>query len=218
MTIDAWEIIAGAKALLLDFDGPITALMPPPLNAQAAEGARAALKGLPLPNEIRTTTDHIAVLRFAGEHYPERFASVERACSEAEVECARTSSPSPEAERLIDSARRRSVPIAIVSNNSANAVRGFLTRFSWAGLPDALACRPPEAVSKLKPDPLLVIKALQMLGADAGGSVFVGDSVSDVQAGRAAGVKVVGLAKSPDRGILLLEAGAVSLIERRNFR
>ena len=38
----AYELIANCSALLLDFDGPMAALMPPPLNAQAAERVRHA--------------------------------------------------------------------------------------------------------------------------------------------------------------------------------
>jgi phosphoglycolate phosphatase len=211
---DAWEVIASAKALLLDFDGPITALMPPPLNSQAAERARAALQVTTLPCEIRTTTDHLAVLRFTAERYPGRFRDVERACSEAEIDCARLSKPSPEAQALIEGAERRSVRVAIVSNNSEKAVQAFLRRFSWAAPIHVLACRTPKLGAKLKPNPLLVNRALEHLRVDAGGAVLVGDSVSDVEAGNSAGVRVVGLSKTPERGRNLIMAGAVALIER----
>ncbi|MGV0992890.1 MAG: HAD family hydrolase [Mycobacterium sp.] len=211
---DAWEIIASAKALLLDFDGPITALMPPPLNAQAADRARVALQVASLPGEILTTTDHLAVLRFTAERYPERFHDVERACSEAEIDCARISTPSPEAEDLIGGAERRSVPVAIVSNNSEVAVQEFLRRFSWAAPVHVLACRTPEVGGRLKPNPLLVHRALEHLRVGAWGAVFVGDSVSDVESGNSAGVRVVGLSKTPERGRNLILAGAVALIER----
>lgn len=212
---DAWEIIAGAKALLLDFDGPITALMPPPLNAQAAERARAALDKSSLPAEIRTTTDHLAVLYFAAQHFPERFSAVEQACSKVEVDCARISRPSPEAQALLRCAESRPAPVAVVSNNSADAVREFLKRFTWAAPMRTLACRTPEVGTRLKPDPFLVREALGRLAVtDPAVCVFVGDSVSDVQAGNAAGVRVVGLAKTRARGLDLLESGAVALITR----
>jgi hypothetical protein len=87
---DAWEIIANAKALLLDFDGPITALMPAPINAQAADRARAALRAPALPGEILTTTDHLAVLRFTAERYPESSSGA----VEADIALERQSLPS----------------------------------------------------------------------------------------------------------------------------
>jgi beta-phosphoglucomutase-like phosphatase (HAD superfamily) len=211
---DAWEIIASAKALLLDFDGPITALMPPPLNAQAAERARAALQVPSLPSEILTTTDHLAVLRFTAEHYPARFPEVERECAHAEIDCARNSEPSPEARALVGCAQRQSVPVAVVSNNSVGAVQQFRQRFVWAEPLKVLACRTPAVAARLKPDPFLVYEALDALQVAGSDCVFVGDSVTDVKAGVSAGVRVVGLAKNPQRGRKLLEAGSIALIER----
>jgi HAD superfamily hydrolase (TIGR01662 family) len=211
---DAAEIIASAGALLLDFDGPITALMPAPLNAEAADRARAALQQFPLPDEIRMTTDHLAVLRYVAECLPAELDRVEEVCAYAEVDCARRSQPSPEIRGMLSYAHRQAVPLAIVSNNSQSAVEEFLQRFNWTAPIDVLACRTPATVLRLKPDPYLVRTAVEQLGVDAGRCVFVGDSATDVEAGRAAGVRVVGLAKTPQRGQELLDAGAVALIER----
>ncbi len=211
---DAAEIIANAGALLLDFDGPITALMPAPLNAEAADRVRAALRQFPPPEEIRTTTDHLAVLRYVAECLPAELNRVEEVCSSAEVDCARRSQPSPEIREILGNARHQAVPLAVVSNNSQSAVEEFLDRFSWTTTIEVLACRTPATVLKLKPDPYLVCKAVEQLGVEAGRCVFIGDSATDVEAGRAAGVRVIGLAKTRQRGQELLDAGAVALIER----
>lgn len=208
------ELITDAKALLLDFDGPVTALMPPPLNAQAADQARAVLDGIELPDAIAKTQDHLAVLRYAADHVAARLPIVERACTLAEVACARRSEPSPEVRRLLADANARAVPVAIVSNNSEAAVRVFLDRFDWARGVNTLACRTPARVSQMKPDPYLVILAARRLGADARHCVLVGDSVSDVAAAHAAGTLVIGLAKTPQRGLELKSAGADALIFR----
>lgn len=211
---DAAEIIATAGALLLDFDGPITALMPPPLNARAAERARAALQHVSLPSEIRTTTDHLAVLRYAAELQYTELGSVESACSAAEIDCARISQPSPEVQAILNGATGRSVPVAVVSNNSEEAVKEFLHRFRWTESIRVLSCRTPNIALKLKPDPFLVKQAIELLGVDPTDCVFIGDSVTDVEAGKAAGIRVVGLAKTPKRGSQLLTAGAAGLIQR----
>jgi HAD superfamily hydrolase (TIGR01509 family) len=210
----AAELIANAKALLLDFDGPVTALMPPPLNTKAADQARAALAGIELPEAIATTTDHLTVLRFTAEHFPGRLASVEGSCTEAEVACARESDPSPEIRDLLSGAERREVPVAIVSNNSEAAVRVFLDRAIWARAVKVLACRTPAKVPRMKPDPYLVREAMALLNVRPADCVFVGDSVSDVIAGQRAGVQVVGLAKTPQRGVELMQAGCSALITR----
>ena len=59
-----------------------------------------------------------------------------------------------------------------------------------------------------------VAHVLEMLNGQPERSLLVGDSVTDVEAGRAAGVRVIGLAKTRQRGRELLDAGAVALIER----
>ncbi len=210
----AAELIASSKALLLDFDGPVTALMPPPANAYAADHARAALEGVELPEEIASTTDHLTVLRFTAERFPDRLPIVERGCTEAEVACARECDPSPEIRGLLASAERGAIPVAIVSNNSEAAVRVFLSRFEWASGIKTLACRTPAEVSRMKPDPYLVAEAAALLDVDPGECAFVGDSVSDVRAGQAAGVSVIGLAKTVRRGQELSAAGADALLTR----
>lgn len=210
----AEALIAGSKALLLDFDGPVTALMPFPLNAHAADQARQGLAGVDLPSDIATSRDHLSVLRFTAEHFPGRLAVVERSCTEVEVACARESEPSPEIRRVLAEADRRGIPVAIVSNNSEAAVRVFLDRFTWSQGVKTLACRTPAVVSRLKPDPHLVEQGVSLLGVRATDAVFIGDSVSDVRAGVAAGVPVIGLAKTPQRGAELKAAGTSALIVR----
>jgi beta-phosphoglucomutase-like phosphatase (HAD superfamily) len=210
----AAELIANAKALLLDFDGPVTTLMPPPANAQAADQARAALAGIDLPTDIAESTDHLAVLRWTVHNATSRMGDVERVCTDAEVACARTSQPSPEIACLLEKATQRNLPLAIVSNNSEEAVRTFLDRFDWSERFAAYACRTPETVRLLKPNPFLVVAATHFLDVAPSTCVFIGDSVTDVQAGQGAAVKTIGLAKTSSRGSELAKAGAHAVIVR----
>ena len=60
----ARELLHDADALLLDFDGPVAALMPPPANARAADLARGPLAGVAIPSPVAETTDHLAVLGY----------------------------------------------------------------------------------------------------------------------------------------------------------
>ena len=114
----------------------------------------------------------------------------------------------------MEDAERRTVPVAIVSNNSEAAVRVFLDRFEWSRDIKTLACRTPAKVARMKPDPYLVVEATSLLNMTPAECVLVGDSVSDVQAGHAAGVPVIGLAKTPSRGAELDAAGASALLTR----
>lgn len=204
----AAELIVEADALLLDFDGPVASLMPPPVNALAAEAARAAIPGVTLPAEIATTTDHLAVLRYVLEHRSGLTAAVEHACTRAEVRAARGCSASAQAENLFAMVRRRGLPTAIVSNNSEKAVRVFLDRHGWTDQVTTFSCRDEHNAARMKPSPFLLEQALDDLGPRPVRVVFVGDSVSDVQAAVAAGVPVVGMAKNPRLGHELAAAGA----------
>jgi phosphoglycolate phosphatase-like HAD superfamily hydrolase len=72
--------------------------------------------------------------------------------------------------------------------------------------------RSRDTVADLKPAPDLVLRALASAGVDPPGAVFVGDSVTDVLAGTAAGVPVVGLHEAADRRAELAAAGAVAVV------
>lgn len=203
-------LLARAEALLLDFDGPLAALMPPPVNARAAETARASLEGVALPADIAATTDHLAVLRYALEHRPELVDQVEGACTDAEVETASHCPPSPQAQALFTYVRRRALPTAIVSNNSERAVRVFLDRHRWIGNVEAYACRDSANAADMKPSPFFLQKALRELGVAPEAALFIGDTVSDVQAARAAGVPILALGKDSHREAALENAGATA--------
>lgn len=208
----AHELLSQATALFLDFDGPVAALMPPPANAHAADRARAALRGITLPEALRISTDHLAVLRWALDEVPGRVLDVERAGADAELEAARSCEPSVHAGDLVSFARERQVPLAMVSNNADAAVRAFMTRHGWHSQVGAYACRTPETVDWLKPKPTLLQLAADVLHIDVSGAVFVGDAVTDVIAGKAAGCRTVGIAKSARRFSELADAGADSVV------
>ena len=185
--------------------------MPAPLNAQAADQARSRLRGIDLPKDIRTATDHLAILRFTLEHAPDRLWAVEAACTQAEVLCAEKSEPSPEIRGLLEGAGSRGQPGALVSNNAERAVRRFFDVRGWADSVAIYACRTSDNCQLLKPNPYLVVAATRLLRRSPGDCVFIGDSVSDVEAGHGAGVPVVGLAKTRRRGDALRAAGANAL-------
>jgi len=208
----AQALLARADALLLDFDGPIAALMPPPANAEAATRARVELAGLRLPAEIQSTTDHLAVLRYAAEHHPDRVRALEAICTAAEANAARTCKPSKHARGLLEFAEARDIPVAVVSNNADAAVREFFVRHGWSHHPRAYACRTPETIDWLKPSPRLLQLAADVMRIDLTRAVFIGDAVSDVFAGRAVGVPVIGLAKHDQRRSELLHAGAADVV------
>lgn len=212
---DAVELLAAADAVLLDFDGPVTPLMPSPANVEAANAARAALDqhGVATPASIATTPDHLAVVRWAGEHAPSALAGVEAACLSAELDAAWTCVPTSGAHELLVQLHQDGKPVVIVSNNAADAIRAYLDRHRLAGLVLDVIGRPSGRPDLMKPDTYPVTEALRLLGVEPTSAVLVGDSVSDIEVARAAHVRAIGYAKTARRGDELARAGADAIAE-----
>jgi beta-phosphoglucomutase-like phosphatase (HAD superfamily) len=217
LPVTATGILECARGLLLDFDGPVTALMPPPRNATAANRAREPLAGVSLPPVIAATTDHLAVLTYTGEHLPERLGDVEDACIAAEVAAAAISEPSPEIAAWWELADRQHIPVAIVSNNARAAVLVFLERHGWVDRVEVYSCRAPREPRLMKPNPYLISVAARRLGLSPTECTFIGDSTTDVVAGHLAGVPVIGFAKGPRRARALRAAGADAVMTRADL-
>jgi phosphoglycolate phosphatase len=64
----------------------------------------------------------------------------------------------------------------------------------------------------LKPNPHLILRAIDLLAATPDGCVLIGDSVSDIEGARAAGIRSVGLADKPGKERRLADAGADAVI------
>ena len=76
---------------------------------------------------------------------------------------------------------QRGVPTVVVGTSEFEA----LARLE--AMMDVLVCA--DEVTNPKPHPEPVQKALRLLGAEAGASVYVGDSIHDMVSGREAGVR-----------------------------
>jgi pyrophosphatase PpaX len=86
-------------------------------------------------------------------------------------------------ERIRASGRRTGL---VTSKNRSGALRG-LTLAKLEQMMDVLVCA--DEVTNPKPHPEPVEKAVALLGADPGTTVYVGDSIHDMLSGRAAGVR-----------------------------
>ena len=82
----------------------------------------------------------------------------------------------------------------VTSKNRLGALRG-LTLVRLETMMDVLVCA--DEVTNPKPHPEPVEKAVAMLGADPATTVYVGDSIHDMQSGRAAGVRTVAVLWGP---------------------
>lgn len=81
--------------------------------------------------------------------------------------------------------------VAIVSNNSEAAIRTFLAANDYAAYIAGVYARTSADISLLKPALHLLTAALLDQRCNDAHAVFIGDSVTDVEAGQAAGIAQV---------------------------
>lgn len=98
----------------------------------------------------------------------------------------------PGVREMVEEIERAGVPMGIVTNNRATAVRTLLDGLRLGRTLGLIVAE--EDVSRPKPDPEGVLRALEALGARAGHTLFVGDSLTDARAAERAGVIGVGAA------------------------
>jgi HAD superfamily hydrolase (TIGR01509 family) len=209
------RLLARGGPLLLDFDGPICSIFagyPAPVIA----GGLVELiqrHGVPLPTSVANEPDPLEVLRWTGQNgTPELTAAVEDALCTAELRAVETAEPTPYGREVIVAARQIGRPVAVVSNNSARAVTAYLTTHRLAGHVSVVVGRTYADPAKMKPNPDPILRTVRALGVEPGECSLIGDSLSDIEGGRAAGVPVIGYANKPSKVAGLASAGAAVVV------
>lgn len=107
MKEQARGLVEGCSALLLDFDGPMTRLLPPPRGAELAEAVRRPLRGagIELPPDVAGSRDHLAVLRYVARDVPTYLREAARERTDA-------AAPWPDYQSSPGSVAARVVPVA----------------------------------------------------------------------------------------------------------
>jgi HAD superfamily hydrolase (TIGR01549 family) len=207
--------MADTKALLLDFDGPVCSvfagipahMVASQLRAVLAEGGNSNL-----PSDVEKSEDPFETLFYAATLGRNEAHVVEAALRAHEVEAIMTATPTRGAHELIRTWPSTDRSLAIVSNNSIEAIEIYLELHGLSPFVDAISARADANPLFLKPQPFLVTEACTFLQVSPVKCTLVGDSVTDVQAGRAAGVKVVGYANKPGKEDLFKEVGVDATI------
>ncbi|MFK0121024.1 HAD-IA family hydrolase [Streptomyces sp. NPDC090994] len=90
---------------------------------------------------------------------------------------------------LLGELRRRGVRLAVATGKSGPRARSLLDTIGIRDRFDAVLGS--DEVARAKPAPDIVLKAMELLGADPGRTVMVGDAVTDLASARGAGVTAV---------------------------
>ena len=209
-SVELRGIIGRTRDLLLDFDGPICSVFAGLPAPSVAARLRELLgsNGKPLPEAIAGEDDPIEVLRFTSGLDLDTAGRVEAALRDAERAATATATPTPDAREVILACQQTGRRVAIISNNSQAAVETYLRAQHLAEHVDVVVGRTDPDPRLLKPHPHLVLRALDALDGDPATSSFVGDSTSDVQSAKAAGIHSVGYANKPGKIQRLHHAGA----------
>lgn len=200
------------RYVLLDFDGPVCSIFANyPAPAVATELRRLLVdQGVTLPEHIQTEADPLAVLRFTATlNQPTITRRIDDALRTAEVTAAATAEPTPYAREVIVTAHQTGRRVAIVSNNSAEAVRTYLTARRLTDYIHPIIGRTHGQPDQMKPNPAPVLAALRELHADPEQCILVGDSQSDIEATQAARVTAIGYANKRGKRTRLAKAEAI---------
>jgi phosphoglycolate phosphatase len=136
---------------------------------------------------------------------------VDRELGRFELAAAERAEALPWTFEVVRETRRRGYATALVTNSGRAAVARVIDRLGLdPRLFDVVVTR--NDVNNLKPAGEPLLKALEALGVPPGDALYVGDSVIDIGAARAAGVRVVSVASGLYPSEKLRAAGPDALI------
>ncbi|WP_081915325.1 HAD family hydrolase [Saccharothrix sp. NRRL B-16314] len=189
------RILRNTEVLLLDFDGPICSVfsgIPARYVARQLRDILANEGHIDLPAEIGKTGDPFDHLHYAATLGPEQARYVEAALRAYEIEAVVSAEPTPGAHELMRTWSSIRGKVGIVSNNSEAAVSTYLRLHDLVGVVRLISARTQADPLLLKPDGHLVEQAIRAMGVEPILCTLVGDSISDIQAAKAVGVRSIG--------------------------
>ncbi|MGW3551342.1 HAD family hydrolase [Streptomyces griseoincarnatus] len=218
------RVLARARCVLFDFDGPICRLFPEDRSQPVADDLRREIAAHGASRVLtaaeRTDKDPHVVLRAV--HRASRrgvpglqglLSVLEKRLTAGEVAAAEFAAAQPEwhtphADALIRELARRGVALAVVTNNSPLAAEVHLDRRGLLPYFITVQGRRTDDPGLMKPHPDVLHRALRVLGVDADDALMLGDAPSDVEAANQAGVAFVGYGRNERKIRALCQAKA----------
>ncbi|MEU7652476.1 HAD family phosphatase [Micromonospora taraxaci] len=211
MTAALEQLCREARALLLDFDGPVCSIFagyPAPVVARELVQMLVA-RGAGFADDLKGESDPLEVLRRSGTEADGSVTrAIEDALVEAEVRAAGSAEPTPHGREVIVAASQVGLPIAVVSNNSPQAVNAYLRAHRLGQHVRLVVGRAYAEPSRMKPNPAPIVQAADVLGVEPALCVLLGDSLSDIEGAKASGTRVIGFANRPAKRQAFEQAGA----------
>ncbi|MET8356050.1 HAD family phosphatase [Micromonospora sp. NPDC005171] len=211
MSAELGRLLREVGAVLFDFDGPVCSIFAGYPAPQAAAELVDVLRrrGIDVPPDLASEADPLEVLRrtgAAGDYGVTR--AVEDALCAAERRAVETAEPTPYGREAIVAARQAGMQVAAVSNNSAGALTAYLAAHRLTGHVSPVVGRAYAEPTRMKPNPEPILRAVRAVSLPANRCVLVGDSLTDVEGARAAGIRSIGYANREPKVRALRAAGA----------
>ncbi|MFJ9445162.1 HAD family hydrolase [Kitasatospora sp. NPDC101235] len=208
------DVLRPVKHVLLDFDGPVCSVF---AGLPAPEVARRLREGLlatgeQAPAGAKDESDPLALLRLLSDARPDLTESTDAALAVLETEAVRVGRPTPGGESVLRACARSGRTVSVVSNNAGTAIETYLSEHGLNGYVAGVFGRVPGDPSSMKPNPRLLLEAMEAAGTKPEHCIFIGDAARDVEAGEAAGVPTIGYANKPGKDAKLAAAGAVAIV------
>ncbi|MFF8189870.1 SAV_2336 N-terminal domain-related protein [Streptomyces bobili] len=201
-------LLAGADAVLLGFDGPVTRLFTASAAREAARDLLAVAAARRRPRDAENTrvtrdasevpaarealTHPLDVLRvYARDELGPLLRARLDELELAAVPHAPTTHNCVALVRALQESGRR---VAVVTDVCEEAVHRYVEPYRL--LLDGVHGRGPHP-APLMPDPGCLLRALQSLGVGADAGVLIGSTVAELTAAQQAGLRFVGLARNP---------------------
>ena len=134
-------------------------------------------------------SEHIVYVAEKASNTSERKKAVDNIFWEYESVCLENSEFSIYAQSsgILKELRKRGHKVAIASNNTIRLIQGVAEKAGF----EVDAIRGRDSVKKAKPHPEMIFSLMDELGFDREDVIFVGDSFTDVGAGKAAEVRTI---------------------------
>lgn len=210
------EVLQGVRAILLDFDGPVCALFArypiKELGVQIGNYLSRTLGELPEPLADAVPHGAYRILASLPDTAPTLIPEIDTWLTRAECEAAASATPTAGVHQFLRTCHERGKPVAILSNNNAEAIRIALHRFHLTDLITHVTGREPADPRLMKPNPHLARQTTATLGVDPSHCALIGDQPKDIHTAHAIGAIGVGYANDAGKVAALTKAGAEHIV------
>jgi HAD superfamily hydrolase (TIGR01549 family) len=208
------EVMNRSRYLLFDFDGPICGIFAGLSALAIATHLRELVtsRGIDISTEVADSHDPFDVLRFTTTTSSTLTQAVADELRTMELRAVEVAESTPYSRQVVETAHKAGRVLAAVSNNSREAVTCYLATSGLASKFTAIVGRTDPDPDLLKPNPHLISQAIKELGAVPAECVLIGDSLSDIEGARSAGVLSIGYANKPGKQERFTTAGADAVI------